>query len=227
MKLPKKILLITLITSILGITFLLRINQYIKQSATDYIYSNTAENLEQIKKQSEYQAGLILGAKVYKNGNLSDILKDRIDTALEAYQAGLFSKFLISGDHGRTEYDEVNALKNYLLEKGIAAENIFLDHAGFDTYDSIYRAKEIFEIESMIIFTQEFHLPRAVYIARNLEIEALGIIADKQNYIAAKYNETRETLARLKAFLEITFGSKPEFLGEKIPITGDSSLSWD
>ena len=137
------------------------------------------------------------------------------------------SKILVSGDHGTVEYDEVNTVKAYLLENGVQPENIFLDHAGFDTYDSIYRAKEIFEVESVVIVTQEFHLPRAVYIGNSLGIETHGYIADRQPYVAAIWNSFRESLARIKAFLNVTLNSKPKYLGEPIPITGDGTLSWD
>jgi len=102
-----------------------------------------------------------------------------------------------------------------------------MDHAGFDTYDSVYRAKEIFEVESMIIFTQEFHLPRAVYIAKKLDMESYGVISDKHIYVAAIYNDLREVLARVKAFGDITFKNKPKFLGDIIPINGNSLESWD
>jgi len=134
---------------------------------------------------------------------------------------------LISGDHGTSEYDEVNTIKDYLIEHGIDGADIFTDHAGFDTYDSIYRAKDIFEVESMIIVTQEFHLPRAIYIANALNIENIGAVADKRDYRDKERNQMRESIARVKAFLNINLKAKPKFLGGKIPITGESSNSWD
>jgi len=203
-----------------GLIFIMAVHTYIDLKSEAYIYSD-------IKDLPDAQVALVLGALVNSEGELSDILKDRVDTALELYDAKKVQKFLLSGDHGRYTYDEVNAMKDYLLEKGIPKEDIFLDHAGFDTYDSIYRAKEIFEVESMIIVTQKFHLPRAIYIARSLGLENYGIIADKHKYLKAVYNERREFLAQIKAFYNVIFHSKPEFLGDLIPITGDSSLSWD
>jgi vancomycin permeability regulator SanA len=175
----------------------------------------------------DVQVVMILGAKVRSDGSLSDMYKDRADTAIEVYKEGKAGKILVSGDHGRIEYDEVNAAKDYLLANGIPAEDIFLDHAGFDTYDSLYRARDIFQIKTLIISTQNFHLPRAVYIARKLGIEAWGVSADKHYYGNEQFYEMREALARAKAWLDVFSRAKPRFLGEAIPITGDSRASWD
>ena len=150
-----------------------------------------------------------------------------MDVAIELYTGKKIKRFLLSGDHGRKNYDEVNSMKNYLLEKGINTEDIFLDHAGFDTYSTIVRAKEVFGVEKAIIVTQEFHLSRAVYIARSKGIEAYGIKADRQDYYSLVRLKIRETIAKVKAFSEVMINKKPRFLGSKIPITGDSKLSYD
>lgn len=176
---------------------------------------------------SPAQTVMILGARVFGDDVLSHVYEDRTLTALEIYRSGKAQKILISGDHGRKEYDEVNAAKDYLLERGVNGDDIFLDHAGFDTYDSMYRAREIFKVKSLIVVTQGFHLPRAVFIARELGLEAYGVSADKRVYAGALRNDVRESLARVKAALDILFHSKPKFLGEAVPITGDSRLSWD
>ena len=173
------------------------------------------------------QAVMILGARVYDSGRLSATLEDRTLTALKVYQAGKADKILVSGDHGREDYDEVNATKDYLLDHGVPGEDIFMDHAGFDTYDSMYRARDIFGVQKLIISTQDFHLPRAVYTARRLGMEAYGISADRHVYLAAFRNNVRESLARVKAVLDLTRGATPKFLGEAIPIAGDGRLSWD
>lgn len=183
--------------------------------------------IKSLEEVPESEAVLILGAKVYQNGNLSDILRDRVDTAIELYKNKKVNVFLVSGDHTKNNYDEVNSIKEYLLEKGIADEKIFLDHAGIDTYDSLYRAKTIFEINSLIVTTQNFHLPRAVFIGNKLGIKTYGVSADKRHYLYATRNEVRESLGRIKAVVNILIHSKPKFLGEKIPITGDSRKSWD
>jgi len=213
---------------IAGILSIALIYFHIDNSSKNFIFQNTESTHQHFQENNiKAQAGLVLGAKVYRNGTMSDVLMDRVLTALEFYKKGFFDKFLVSGDHGRVEYDEVNTIKDFLLSRGISPEDIFLDHAGFDTYDSVYRAKHIFQAESVMIFSQGFHLPRAVYIARNQDLESYGIISDKHVYLGSWYNNLRETGARVKAFFDLAFGSHPKFLGKKIPITGNSMKSWD
>lgn len=215
----KLFLSLTVLMFLLGtIPFL--INFYLNQSTQAQIYADS-------KTVPAAQTALLLGSLVYDNGKLSPIMQDRADTAIELYQNAKVKKILISGDHGRKNYDEVNTIKNYLLEKGVKAEDIFMDHAGFDTYDSVYRADYIFDVESVIIVSQNFHLNRSLYLANSLGIKAVGISADKRIYYGQQYNNFREFFAKIKAFKDILFHAKPKFLGEKIPITGDSQKSWD
>jgi len=173
------------------------------------------------------QAVLVLGAAVYRNGEMSPVFHDRAATALEIYRSGKADKILVSGDHSRGNYDEVNAGKKFFLNNGVAGKDIFVDYAGFDTYSSVYRAKEIFQVDSMIISTQDFHLPRALYLAHSLGIEACGMSADKNNYDLGFRNVLRENSARIKAFWDVAMGTKPRFLGSQIPIGGDGRSSWD
>jgi SanA protein len=170
---------------------------------------------------------IVLGAKVSSKGVPSDFLQDRLDIAIELYNNHKIVRFLMSGDHGQTDYDEVNNMKSYLIKHGINTRDIFLDHAGFDTYSSMVRAKKIFQINDVIIVSQKFHLPRAVYIARSKGLVAYGIKADKRNYAALKSLKFRELLAKVKAFAEVSINKKPKYLGNQIPITGDSKLSYD
>lgn len=173
------------------------------------------------------QAALVLGAKVYNNGQMSDIFKDRVKPAIELYKEGKVEKILVSGDHGRKDYDEVNSAKEYLLENGVKQEDIFLDHAGFDTYDSLYRAKYIFQAQSLVVVTQDFHLPRALYIANKLGIESCGVGADLHQYYGKEARNRREILAKVKAWLDIVFNSKPKYLGDAIPLSDSGLDSWD
>ena len=212
----KKVILICVIGA--GIIFV--VNWYILKSTKSQIF------YEQ-DKLSEKQTALLLGARVYSDGRLSHIMQDRAETAIEIYKMGKVDKILISGDHGTSEYDEVNTIKDYLLKKGVKSEDVFTDHAGFDTYDSVYRARDIFEVDSMIIVTQKFHLPRAVYIANSLGVESVGIVADKRRYVDKERNMIRESISRVKALLNVIFKAQPKFLGEVISIGGDSSDSWD
>ena len=175
----------------------------------------------------EAQAVLVLGASVFRSGQMSDVFRDRATVALEVYNAGKVKKILVSGDYRANEYDEVDAAKKFFLEKGVPAEDIFLDYAGYDTYDSVYRAKYVFKIKTLIISTQDFHLPRALYLARGLGIEVSGISADLRTYSLGIRNFFRENAAHVKAFWELTTREKSAVLGDPMPITGDGRISWE
>lgn len=220
MKFIKKALIFLGLIASVGLIAVFLINYNVKLKSSQYIFY-------EVKKTPETEVALVLGAKVYANGGLSGMLQDRTDTAIELYESGKADKILVSGDHGTAEYDEVNAVKKYLLEKGIRSEDIFLDHAGFDTYDSLYRVKEIFQAKSVTIVSQNFHLPRAVYIGRSLGLEAYGISADKHTYGNIEASRVRELLADVKAFWDVNLFVKPKFLGSPIPLSGDSKKSWD
>src|SRR3989338_4358959 len=218
-KVDKKLkpLLIFLTKSALALlVFVFFTNIVIFLGSKSYIY----KNIEDIK---EAEVVLIPGAAVLKNGALSSIFKDRVNTAIELYQAKKVSKILVSGDNSTISHNEVNPVRNYLLEKGVPDEDIFLDHAGFDTYSTMYRARDIFQVSSIIISTQSFHLPRSVFIARMLGINAFGISADVGHILFKNY--IREIFANEKAVLELIFHIKPKFLGDVIPITGDGRNS--
>jgi len=198
------------------------INSIIVLETSEYVYHN-------IEDLPEKQVVIILGAYV-RGDRLSMVLEDRVKAGSDIYMRHKVDKILLSGDHGNVAYDEVNSMRKYIIKEGkIAPEAIFLDHAGFDTYDSMYRAKEIFDIEKAIIVTQDFHIDRAVYIARRLGIDAVGYAVNEDKYkisLQIKWH-LREYLSRVKAFIDVVTHSKPKFLGDKIPITGDGRLSWD
>lgn len=181
-----------------------------------YIYQD-------IKDAPTAQAALVPGAAVLRNGALSLIFKDRVDKSIELYNAGKVQKILVSGDNSTESYNEVNPVRHYLLENGIPEGDIFLDHAGFDTYSTMYRARDIFKIDSLVVSTQSFHLPRSVFIARKLGMEAYGINSDKGNILRKNY--IREMFANEKAVIDMMFFRKPKYLGEEIPITGDGRMS--
>lgn len=170
---------------------------------------------------------LVLGAAVYPGGRVSPMLADRLDTAYALYRAAKAPKILVSGDHGQDQYDEVNTMRRYLEGKGVPPQDIFMDHAGFDTYDSLYRARAVFAVDAVLVVTQEFHLPRALYIARMLGLSAQGVAAEGPVYADTAYYELREIAARVKAFGEVLLRRKPAFLGEVIPISGDGRATLD
>lgn len=173
-------------------------------------------------------AVIVLGARVYKSGRPSPALEDRLDYGFALYQAGKAEKILVSGDHGSADYDEVNVMKNYLIAKGVPREDIFMDHAGFNTYDSMYRAKDIFGVKTLLVSTQQFHIDRAVYIARQLGIDAYGFASEDKAIYKMKQLRFRESLARVKAFWDTDIVHRdPKYLGEAIPIMGDGSVTDD
>ena len=171
---------------------------------------------------------IVPGAQVFANGQPSQMLKDRLDVAVAIFKTGRTNRILVSGDHGQVEYDEVDTMRNYLLAQGVPAECIFMDHAGFDTYDTMYRARDVFQIQKAIVVTQEFHLLRALYIGQQLGLDVHGVASDPRVYARADFYRLREYLARSKAFIECEITHpQPRFLGEKIPISGDGRVTID
>ena len=171
---------------------------------------------------------LVLGAGVWgegENAAPSHMLADRLQTAVSLYEAGAANRLLMSGDHGRADYDEVNVMLDYALARNVPREAVFMDHAGFSTYESMYRARDVFEAKRIIIVTQEYHLYRALYVANALGLEAWGVAADLRPYAGQRYYDLREIFARDKDFFMALFKPKPTYLGEAIPVSGDGRLT--
>jgi vancomycin permeability regulator SanA len=203
-----------------GLVFL-AINYYVEHVGAKYIYPPD--------EVPEADAVLILGAYVFPDGKLSDMLQDRVTVGYDLYIRGKAAKVIVSGDHGRKNYDEVNTMKSYLKGKGVAGQDIFMDHAGFSTYESLYRARDIFQARKVIIVTQRYHLSRAVFIARELGLQAYGVSSDLHDYgpVMTKY-KMREMVARNKDFWSArVFKPQPTFLGEPIPVFGDGRATDD
>ncbi len=172
------------------------------------------------------RVALVLGARAISDTEPGAVFKERLEAAFSLYQSGQAEVVLVSGDHGRRSYDEVNAARVYLLSLGMAPEDIFLDHAGFDTYDSLYRARDVFSLESLIIVSNRFHLPRALLISEALGLEAQGYVAPWP-YHGQDGPIVREVGARIKAFIDILSSASPRFLGESIDIWGSGLQTWD
>ncbi|MBQ3131910.1 MAG: YdcF family protein [Clostridia bacterium] len=197
------------------------ISGYVKLSTKNMIVNS--DNLI----AGEYDCILVLGAGVWSGGRPSHMLSDRLDVAIDAYNAGAAPKLLMSGDHGRKEYDEVNVMKDYAIEAGVPSVDVFMDHAGFSTYESIYRARDVFLAKRVLIVTQGYHLYRALYVARSLGLEAEGIAADLRPYRGQLRYDLREVLARCKDFAMCIFKPLPTYLGEAIPVSGSGDLTND
>lgn len=168
---------------------------------------------------------MVLGAEVKPDGTPSKMLKDRLDMGIELYRQGAAPKLLMSGDDGQIEYNEVKVMLAYAVDAGVPKEDVFLDHAGFSTYESVYRARDVFGVGSMIVVTQKYHEYRALYIARSLGIDAKGVSAEEIDYAGQGYRNFREILARDKDFFKCIAKPKPTFLGDPIDITGSGTVT--
>lgn len=217
----KKVLKYLIIIIAMILIVILGINFYVKFSTKNQIIKES-----EYTKLSDIDCIIVLGAGIWGD-KPSPMLEDRLLEGIKLYKNNVSSKIIMSGDHGKEEYDEVNIMKNYAIENGIPSENVFMDHAGFSTYESIYRAKEIFEAKKVVIVTQKYHLYRALYIANQLGLEAYGVGADPRQYVGATYRELREILARDKDFVKCLFKPEPTYLGDTIPVSGNGDVTND
>ena len=224
----KRIVPIVLFSIVAAIgLFCIGVNLYVVSYARPYVYSDV--------NSLPYKYTVILpGARVYEN-NVSLVVAERIEGTLRCINTGKAERILVSGDHGHKDYDEVNQILAYMKRiYDVDDERVFLDHAGFSTYETVYRARDIFCVKDAAIVTQKFHVYRAVYIARKLGLDAVGLEAPEMWHLSKSLRsrmragwECREFLARIKAFFNVAMKSKPTYLGEQIPITGDSMPSRD
>jgi vancomycin permeability regulator SanA len=217
----RRALLLVLILCFAGGASLLGINVFMKSSVDEKII--TAEQA----KKLDADCILVLGAGVYGDDKPSLMLRDRLDKGIELYDLAASDRLLMTGDHGRVNYDEVNVMKQYAINEGIPSQNIFMDHAGFSTYESMYRARDIFQAKKVVIVTQEYHLYRALYIAEKLGLEAWGVATDSREYGGQDYRDAREVLARVKDFFYTIIQPEPTFLGSAIPVNGNGDMTND
>tara|TARA_B100000929_G_scaffold159409_1_gene126142 strand:+ start:1286 stop:1918 length:633 start_codon:yes stop_codon:yes gene_type:complete len=209
MKRLKKIILSSVIGLVLIIFLVLGIEAIFQRQTAGLIYSD-------FSNVPPANTVIVLGASVHADGKLSPILQDRVDTAIKLYRKNKVKNFLVTGDHRTEDYNEVAAMVNYLESNGIDRDLIITDHAGLDTYDSMYRAGKLFNVKSAIVVTQKFHLPRALFIAKNLGMDYRGFTADQRAYQTEYKLKQREKLANLKALWEVLLNKKPKTLQAKI-----------
>ncbi len=219
----KRLISIAILLGLLSAQIPIIVNAYMFEYTNKYILT-----VDEAAKMN-FDCVLVLGAGVWGDSP-SHMLEERLNKGIEVYKTGCSDRLLMSGDHGREEYDEVNVMKDFAIECGIPSDNIFMDHAGFSTYESMYRARDIFEVETVVIITQKYHMYRALYDARKLGLNAYGVAADGQyNYdiLVRTYNNTREALARTKDFFWCIAKPEPTYLGEAIPINSSGALTDD
>ena len=205
---------------VIGAVYVFSVNAYVKNTTKDSIITP-----ERASELEDVDCIIVLGCFVKPSGVPSDMLYDRIKMGNELYLSKAAPKIIMSGDHGQVEYDEVSTMKAYAVDAGVPSEDVFCDHAGFSTYESIYRAKEIFGADKVIIVTQEYHLHRALYVAKSLGIDAYGVSADYRTYAGQIGRDLREILARNKDFITSIFKPEPTYLGESIPINGNGDIT--
>lgn len=225
---------VLIISLLVLVTIVLVINVYMIQSTTDQLFART-EYIQAIAADAQnpdrvtdgFDAALVLGCGVYNNAVPSPLLRERLDTAIELYHAGAVAKLVMSGDHGQIEYNEVRVMKQYAIQNGVPSEDIFKDHAGFSTYESVYRIRDVFGAERILIVTQEYHLYRALYIANSLDVGAIGVRADRARLGGQTTRDLREILARCKDFVYCLTKPEPTFLGDPIDLSGNGDVTND
>ena len=218
----KTILILLAALAVAGILAVLCVNAYVKNAVADRILSP-----EEAQALGDVDCILILGCGVKDDGTPSDMLRDRLQRGFALYSSGIAPKLLMSGDHGREDYNEVGVMKAWAVEAGVPSENVFMDHAGFSTYETVYRAREIFGVRKMVIVTQEYHLYRSLYIAEKLGMEVYGVSSDYHTYRNQTAKDAREVLARCKDWVKVMFRLEPTYLGDPIPISGNGDATND
>ena len=219
MKILKKIIIAVICIGLVCSAAVLGINFYVVKSSEKYI-------LDMDKAGEGYDCVLVLGCGVWGD-KPSHMLEDRLLVGIELCKNGASEKLLMSGDHGRDEYDEVNVMKKFATDRGLDSGDVFMDHAGFSTYESMYRARDIFKAKKVLIVTQEYHLYRAIFVARRLGLEAYGVTSDLRDYGGQIFRDIREILARNKDLVYTIFQPEPTYLGEAIPVWGNGDATND
>ena len=227
-KLIKWILILILLAAIavLGLNVYMCVRE--SRSKTVSITSNT-QTLTSAQKQKfkdlNLQCIIVLGAGIKNTIEPSDMLKDRLDAAVRLYKAGVAPKILLTGDNGTVQHNEIHVMLMYMRKAGVPDNVLFCDHAGFSTYDSMYRAKSIFQVKRAVVVTQTYHLYRSMYIADQLGIKVQGAASDQDSYSGQAYREFREIIARVKDMGKVYMHAKSTLGGSKIPITGSGVSS--
>ena len=211
-----------LVLGLLAFAAVFAINGWVKYSVAQRILTE-----EQACMLQDVDCIVVLGCQVRSDGTLSNMLEDRLIRGVSLYQGGAAPKLLMSGDHGTTDYDEVDAMKRFAVEAGVPSADVFMDHAGFSTYETVYRAKAVFDADKILIVTQQYHLYRALYIAEALGVEAYGVASNYREYGGQTARDVREVLARVKDFGMSIFQPEPTYLGDMIPISGNGEATHD
>lgn len=224
-KVLKRLLQIGGILALAGIACILGLNIWVTASTSDLIHEVSSDDTEP-EWNGEHDCILVLGAGLRDNSP-SPMLKDRLDKAIACYQKGIAPKILMSGDHGRTGYNEVQVMKQYAIDAGVPSSDIFMDHAGFSTYESMIRARDIFNVKSPVVITQQYHIYRALFIGKHLGIDCIGVPTGHYSYGGQAYRTFREYVARCKDVLTVMTNASPTYEGDPISLQGDGDITND
>jgi vancomycin permeability regulator SanA len=221
MKLAKALFIVIAAMVVLAVIVVAIINLHVKAKTSDRVY------VVSTVPRDDYDAALVLGCGVYNNEYPSPLLRERLDAAVELFHEGVVNKLIMSGDHGQDNYNEVAVMKQYAIDEGVPSEAIFMDHAGFSTYESVFRARDIFMADSVLIVSQEYHVYRALYVAEALGLEAYAVSADKTRLSGQTARDLREILARNKDFIFSIIKPEPTYLGEPISLDQSGDITND
>jgi SanA protein len=196
-------------------------------AANLYVLWSGGDSTSRVAEVPKAEVAIVPGALVEPDGDLSAMLAARVEQASRLWHAGKVEKILVSGDHGTWKYDEPDTMRKALVRDGVAPEDVFEDHAGFDTWATMVRARQIFGVGDAVVITQGFHMPRALYLADAAGIDVTGLTADLQGWgYQGRKSSVREVLSRVKAVADVTLDT-PAMAGPKIPIaTSDGRESW-
>ncbi len=211
---------VLLLAAIIGVTAAFLMNRIVVIAHQDRHITET-----QALSLKDVDCILVLGAGVYANKHPSAMLQDRLDAGISLYKLGVSDRLLMTGDNGRVDYNEVKVMKDYAVKAGVPPEHIFQDHAGFSTYESMYRARDVFAAKKIVVITQNYHMYRAIYIAQSLGLDAYGVSADPRAYAGQSMREFREILARSKDVISCVFKPLPTYLGDVIPVSGNGNTT--
>ena len=217
---PKRIGLGILALAAVCLVAVFAIDAHVRSSAESRIVT-----ADEAARLDDVDCIVVLGCGVRPDGRPSDMLADRIAQGVALYGKGASPKLLMSGDHSRSDYDEVNTMRNVAVEAGVPADDVFMDHAGFSTYESMCRARDVFGAKRIVVVSQEYHQYRALYVAEQLGLDAYGVAADLRSYAGQEAREVREILARGKDVLTSIVQPLPTFLGDPISLSGSGSAT--
>ncbi len=227
-----RLLVLVIAAGMFGTLVIMLINSRVKAATQDDIWfaaQNSRIEMSPVtsKRLADFgaQCAIVLGCGIEDNETPSPMLKDRLDLGIALYQGGYVGKILLSGDNGQEGHNEIHVMLKYTKDAGVCEEDIFCDHAGFSTYDSMYRAADIFKVEKAIVVTQKYHEYRALYIAKKLGIQVCGASSDQEKYLGQTYRQLREILARNKDFVKANIRAKATYGGDAIPISGSGIVS--